>query len=77
MLGAIALLVQPQASWIEHAYSNGAYPVWEHVAFPVTNALPWSLGDPAALAGVAAIVWLIVRFARRRVRRTAQVGRCS
>jgi Protein of unknown function (DUF3810) len=31
--------------------------------------LPWSLGDVAALAGVGAIVWQIVLFARRRVRR--------
>ena len=68
------MFVQPPASWIERAYSNGAYPVWEHAAFPITNALPWSLGDPAALAGVAAIVWLIVRFARRRGRRAAHIG---
>ena len=74
MLGAVALLVQPQASWIERFYSNGAYPVWERNAFPITNALPWSLGDLAALAGVAAIVWQIVLFARRRVRRAAHLG---
>ena len=36
--------------------------------------MPWSLGDPAALAGIAAIVWLIVRFARHRGRRAARVG---
>ena len=68
------MLAQPQAAWIERVYSNGAYPVWERTAFPITNALPWSLGDVAALAGIAAIVWQIVLFARRRVRRASAVG---
>ena len=73
-LGATALLVQPNASWIERAYVNGAYPVWERIAFSVTHPLVWSLGDPAALAGVAAIVWQIVIFGRKRRRRTADVA---
>lgn len=68
------MLVRPNAAWIERAYSNGAYPVWERAAFPVTNAFPWSLGDFAALAGLAAIVWQIVLFARRRVRRAEHLG---
>jgi hypothetical protein len=68
------LLVQPRAAWIEPVYSNGAYPIWERVAFNITNSLPWSLGDFVALAGVAAIVWEIVRFARRPKRRAAQLG---
>ncbi|MGA7200417.1 MAG: DUF3810 family protein, partial [Candidatus Cybelea sp.] len=68
------MLVQPQADWIERAYSNGVYPAWERGAFPITNFLPWSLGDVAALAGVAAIVWQIVFFARLRVRRGAHVS---
>ncbi|MFY9663594.1 MAG: hypothetical protein WAK19_04000, partial [Candidatus Cybelea sp.] len=69
MLGAIALLAQPQATWIERAYSNGAYPQWERVAFSITHWLPWSLGDFAALAGIAAIIWQIVVFLRLRTRR--------
>ena len=73
MLGAIALLVQPQATWIERAYANGAYPQWERVAFSITHSLPWSLGDLAALAGIAAIVWQIVVFARLRARRWKDV----
>ncbi len=68
MLGAIALLWRPSADWIEHAYSNGAYPIWQHIAFAITNPFPWSLGDVAALAGVAAIVWQIVDFVRRKPR---------
>jgi hypothetical protein len=59
------LTLQPHAAWIERAYSNGAYPAWEHVAFALTGPLPWSLGDAAALAGAAAIVWQIAIFARR------------
>jgi hypothetical protein len=64
VLGAAALLWQPGADWIETAYANGAYPVWEHVAFAITHVLPWSLGDVAALIGIVAIVWRVVRFAR-------------
>lgn len=68
------MLAQPQADWIERAYSNGVYPAWERGAFSITNFLPWSLGDVAALAGVAAIVWQIVFFARLRLRRGAHVS---
>lgn len=71
MLGAIALLVPPSSAWIEGAYVNGAYPRWESTAFAITSPLPWSLGDLAALAGAAAIVWQIGLFARApRARRS-------
>ena len=73
-MGAIALLVQPSAAWIEHAYTNGAYPQWERLAFSTTHPLPWSLGDCAALVGMAAIVWQIVVFARRRTSRPAHLA---
>jgi hypothetical protein len=63
-LGAAALLWQPDAAWIETAYSNGAYPVWEHAAFSVTHLFPWSLGDLAGLIGFGAIVWRAVAFLR-------------
>jgi Protein of unknown function (DUF3810) len=74
VLGTVALLWQPGSDWLEHAYVNGAYPQWERVAFAITQPLPWSLGDPAALAGIAVIVWLIVAFFRRRVRRSEHVA---
>ncbi|HEV7180746.1 MAG TPA: DUF3810 family protein [Candidatus Baltobacteraceae bacterium] len=66
VLGVVALLVHPSAAWVESAYANGAYAVWEHAIFPVTNAFPWSLGDVAAMLGVALIVARIVVYARRR-----------
>jgi hypothetical protein len=65
--------VQPPADWIERAYVNGVYPHWERVAFTLTHPLPWSLGDFAALLGIAAIVWQIVIFARLRTRRREHV----
>ncbi len=81
MLGAVALIWQPDVAWIERAYVNGVYPRWEHLAFAITHPLPWSLGDVAGLAGVAAIVWQIVAFARLRKRRakhaTALVLSCA
>jgi uncharacterized protein DUF3810 len=61
----------PPADWIERAYVNGAYPQWERVAHAITDPLPWSLGDVAAIVGVAAIVWRIVAFARVRRKRSA------
>jgi hypothetical protein len=63
------LLVQPLPGWLERNYVNGAYPHWEHIAVAITGPIPWSLGDAAALAGVAALVWQIVVFARGRGRR--------
>ena len=60
--------MQPHAAWIERAYANGAYPIWEHVAFALTHPLPWSLGDLTALLGIAAIIWQVVIFARQRPR---------
>jgi hypothetical protein len=58
---------------VERAYSNGAYSHWEPVAYAIARPLPWSLGDFAALAGIAGIVWLIVRFARGRRRRASDL----
>jgi hypothetical protein len=60
--------VQPPAAWIERAYVNGAYSHWEGLASAIARPLPWSLGDVAALAGVAAIVAQIVIFVRRPAR---------
>jgi hypothetical protein len=73
-LGALALAWQPSTAWVERAYSNGAYPGWEHAAYAVTDGLPWSLGDVAAGAGIVAVVWRLVSYARGRNRRRRNAG---
>ena len=42
-------------------YVNGVYPGWEHALFAISSRLPWSLGDIVVLAGIALIVWRLVR----------------
>jgi hypothetical protein len=74
VLGAVALVWQPGPEWIERAYSNGTYPIWEHIAFSVTRWLPWSLGDVAGLAGAVVAVWQMVRFVRAPRRTWAGLG---
>ncbi|MHB8442314.1 MAG: DUF3810 family protein [Candidatus Tyrphobacter sp.] len=61
---SMALFIHPSAAWIERVYANGAYARWEPVAHAITRLFPWSLGDLAALAGAALIVWRIVVRAR-------------
>ncbi|MEO9263384.1 MAG: DUF3810 family protein [Candidatus Baltobacteraceae bacterium] len=65
-LGAVALLVRPSAAWVEESFANGGYPAWEHAAFPITNALPWSLGDIAGLLGIALVIARVAVYVRRR-----------
>lgn len=72
--GAVALAWQPPADWIERAYANGVYPRWEHLAFTLAAHLPWSLGDAAALPGLAGLIWCVaalVRAPRRTLGRYA------
>lgn len=59
-VGAATFLFHPSPAWVE-SYANGAYARWEHIAFPVTNAIPWSLGDVVVLAGVALLVYGVRR----------------
>ncbi|HZZ00813.1 MAG TPA: DUF3810 family protein [Candidatus Baltobacteraceae bacterium] len=73
-LGVFLLLWQPSAPWIETAYSNGAYPQWERVAFAIANPVPWSMGDVAGLIGVAAIAWRVAGFFRNRKRTLAMLA---
>jgi hypothetical protein len=68
-LGVAALSYKPSAAWVENAYVNGAYPGWQRLAHAVTAPLPFSLGDVAALLGVAAIVWRTIAFFRSSKRR--------
>ncbi|MDQ2864656.1 MAG: DUF3810 domain-containing protein [Candidatus Eremiobacteraeota bacterium] len=64
-IGIVAVLVHPPVSWVEDRYVNGVYPKWEHAIFPVSNALPWSLGDIVGLLGIALLVTRIIFYARR------------
>jgi hypothetical protein len=68
------LLWRPDAAWIERAYSNGGYPHWEHIAFAITDPIPWSLGDVAGVIGIVAIVWRIFAFFRSRKRSLRTFG---
>jgi hypothetical protein len=60
-VGVAALLWRPSSLWVESAYVNGIYPRWEHALFPISSALPWSLGDIVVLAGIAMLVWRVFR----------------
>ncbi len=63
--GAVALLVRPSADWIEAAYANGFYPVWQHVVSTITLPLPFSLGDVIAVLAILGLLWLLVKSFRR------------
>ncbi len=53
------MLWRPSPQWVESAYANGFYPVWERTIYQVTSRLPWSLGDLVVLAGAAALLWCL------------------
>jgi hypothetical protein len=52
--------------WVETAFANGFYPRLEHALFPITNWLPWSLGDLAIACGLALLMWRLVVTLRSR-----------
>jgi len=60
-LGIAALLWRPSSFWVESVYVNGLYPRWEHTLFPISSALPWSLGDIVVIAGAAILVRRVLR----------------
>lgn len=66
--GAFALLWRPSPSWVEHAYANGGYAAWQHVAQALSGPIPWSLGDIAGLLGIALILWRLILAVRKRRR---------
>ncbi len=47
--------------WVEQVYVNGVYPGWENALFAISSRLPWSLGDIVVLAGIAMLVWRVLR----------------
>ncbi len=64
-LGILTLLVPSNAQWVEAVFANGIYPHWEHAIFPLTNAIPWSLGDAAIALGIIALVWRVSIWFRK------------
>lgn len=65
-LGVLTLLVPSNAQWVETAFANGVYPKWQHAIFPVTNAMPWSLGDVAVVLGIVLLAWRVPIWFRTR-----------
>jgi hypothetical protein len=64
---ATALLVPWPAAAVEAWYASGVYPVWQRIATPITNVLPFAVLDVIIVIGVAAIAWVIVDGWRRTV----------
>lgn len=73
--GIVVLVWHPSAAWVESAYANGAYARWEPVAHALAAPIPWSLGDVAALLGIAAIAWRIAVRLRKRDALLPRLGR--
>ncbi|HEY8297202.1 MAG TPA: DUF3810 family protein [Candidatus Baltobacteraceae bacterium] len=64
--GAFALAWHPSSAWVERAFSNGYYPVWQHALSAITLHLPFALGDFIVLAGAGVTLWRVVVAVRRR-----------
>ena len=60
VLGVIALRWHPSAEWVEHTFSNGYYPDWQHFWSSFTPWIPFSLGDVVVLVGVLGIIASLV-----------------
>jgi len=54
-VAGVVASVHPGEDWIERAYANGGYPVWQHLAHTVTALFPFSLGDIVVLSLVALV----------------------
>ena len=65
-VACVMFVWHPSPQWIERAYANGAYPQWQALAHAIAAPFPWSLGDLAALAGVAVIAARVVSRLRER-----------
>lgn len=65
-LGVLTLLLPANAAWVEKNFANGLYPQWQHATFPLTNAVPWSLGDIAVLLGIGLLAWRAPIWFRKR-----------
>lgn len=71
--GITALVVRPSPAWVERAYVNGGYALWERTAFHLTSPIPWSLGDVAVVAGVVSAAFIVLRAVRQMRARGGRV----
>jgi hypothetical protein len=67
-------LLHPSPQWIERSYVNGFYARWEPLVTSVARLFPFSIGDLAVLAGVAALVWRIAVGWRKPTRAAFDVA---
>ena len=77
IVGALVVSVRPSAQWIEGAYANGAYPVWQHAISMLSSPLPFSLGDVAGVLGLTIAIWIVAHNLRsmRKGRRLLPIAR--
>jgi len=69
ILLAWAAVSAPMApSWIEHGYANGVFAVMNRVFVPVTNLVPFAVGDIELLAVLFGLVAWWIRALRRTPR---------
>ncbi|HVS45712.1 MAG TPA: DUF3810 family protein [Verrucomicrobiae bacterium] len=73
----VLLSIHPSAQWVERAYANGAYPIWQHAISAITLPLPFSLGDLAGVAGLAIAILIVAHNLRamRKGRRLLPIAR--
>ncbi len=70
----LALFAFP-AAWIERFYTGGFYSRLQSVITPVTNLLPFALGDLLIIALIISIpAWWIVRIKRAKGKRLSETG---
>lgn len=60
-LATLAVAAPLSPGWIENGYANGVYARLNETFVPLTNGLPFALGDLLAVAAVAALTVLWIR----------------
>ncbi len=65
---ALAWAFPWSADLVEHAYSRGAYAVWQPALTAASNLSPWAALDPMLAVAAAVVSWLVARPLRRAAR---------
>jgi hypothetical protein len=77
-LALLLALVAFPAAWVERFYTNGFYSRLQSLITPVTNLLPFALGDLFIIALIISTpLWWIVRIKRARGKRLRETGRLA